>query len=343
MALRKIKWVITGVLALISSILSVALLSCEFVLRLFMSASTKRASAVSSAAATTRRRSNAPCPVEATTNDPSIWFDHRRQAFVHRGRLVPGLLPSLQKLLYPRYNWMEARKRSPRVNSARHQHVDMEATENGSTSLARQQCSGKQNGSKLDRQLHHSIQLARRYNLKPEVFTNSQKRRAAMKDRTPKEKKHLETIVANFILPTVNFWRMCAIKHYTPQYSQVTVGNPLVPVATKVDVKCWDEAKRGVVIIENKVGYANHYHAATGNMLAPHQDKPDSAYNQHQIQLAVTSELHRTYFPSQPIAASYVWKYDADGVSVHPLESWAKDRAARVVQLLAMQRAHRVE
>jgi hypothetical protein len=220
---------------------------------------------------------------------------------------------------------MEAKKKIPRRQGL---------AETEDITRARKQCQGKQSGCRLDTQLHQTIQLAQKLCLSPCVFINSLKRRIASKALTKRESLHLERIVSKLTLPALNFWRMCAIKHYTPQYSQVTVGSIDARLATKVDVKCIDDKTKGVVLIENKVGYNSFHHSSTGNMNAPYSTINNCTYNQHQIQLAMTTELHKQTFKNQNIVQSIVWKYDATGVSEFPLENWARDGAKEVLKLV---------
>lgn len=142
----------------------------------------------------------------------------------------------------------------------------------------------------------------------------------------------LHRMINNMNLPTLNFFRMCVLKGFTPQYTQVTVGCNIARVATNVDVKCIDKNNE-IVLVENKVGYAHQYKSAsTGLMNAPYQDRNNSAYNQHQVQVAMTAELHRIHFPLQIVKRSVVWRYDETGVTQYKLESWAQNKAKDVIR-----------
>lgn len=144
-------------------------------------------------------------------------------------------------------------------------------------------------------------------------------------------------MAASLTLPARSFFKMCVLKGLAPRYSQVTVGCPRARLATKCDVKCVDQHGR-VVIIENKVGYANNYKVGHAMMRHPYSDRTNSCFNQHQIQLALTTALHRIHFPGQSIAQCMVWKYDAQGVTVYPLEDWARSKAAQVIDIVARSR-----
>lgn len=140
--------------------------------------------------------------------------------------------------------------------------------------------------------------------------------------------------------PALNFWRLCVIKNYVPTYSQVTVGSISARVGTRVDVKCVDAANNNApVLIENKVGYSHQYHAANAQMCAPYADHSNCPYNQHQVQLAVTTHMYDTTFPrsnssTQPTGA-FVWRHDEAGICEYELEPWARQGAAEVLRLAA--------
>jgi len=263
-----------------------------------------------------------------------IAFCHKRKAFVLQGKLVSGLLPTLRASLYPTYDWAKARSMNPNATSSSPTTTRSPSTTKKTTILAQQQCHGRTNGVKLDLQLHQSIRIARQFKLSPDTFINSQKRRKAMSMQTNRDITRVERLISSLELPALNFWRMCALKHYTPQYSQVTVGCIPARIGTNVDVKCIDDASKSVILIENKVGYASYYHSYTDQLAAPFTNKTNSAYNQHQLQIALTTEMHKQTFPRQKIARSCVWRYEADGVSEFPLEEWAAAGASTVLQSL---------
>ena len=262
-----------------------------------------------------------------------IQWNHKRKAFELQGKLISGLLPSLTALLYPTYSWMEARDIQRRQMQHRPPPPPPPTTTQPSQQRSSSTCRGKEQGSKLDRQLHQCVLFAKDYNLSPGVFVNSKARRAAQRHMPSRAAQRLERMTAKLSLPSLNFFRMCHLKQLRPMYSQVTVGSVIARVATRVDVKCIDR-NGDVVLIENKVGYSGFHHTGTAPMRAPFTAKSNCTYNQHQVQLAMTALLHRCQFPSQRISECFVWKYDDLGVSVFPLEAWAKEGAGAVHEML---------
>jgi hypothetical protein len=120
---------------------------------------------------------------------------------------------------------------------------------------------------------------------------------------------------------------MCVVKCLSPQYSQVTVGCTAARVATKLDVKCVNSSG-DIVLIENKIGFANYYEIACGVLKAPYEGTPSTARNHHQLQLAFTKALHDRQFSVSGIKIKrsncFVWRFTEDGVTEYPLERWAE-------------------
>lgn len=251
--------------------------------------------------------------------DENIRFDPKKKVFVLRNRVVSGLLPRLQRLLYPSYTWEEAVSlAAKKANKPRGKPV------------RQSEFHGLSNGKKLDKQVGHAIYFARIHGLDCSVFVSEKERLKATKKLPKSAATRLLQMSTRLALPAQNFFRMCAARGFRPLYSQTTVGCRVTPVATMVDVKCVD-ANGCVVLIENKVGYSEHARASTGPMRFPYQDQSDCAYNQHQVQLAATTLLHNMTFPAEKAVSSFVWRHDEEGVSQYPLEDWASDRISQVL------------
>lgn len=254
-----------------------------------------------------------------------IQFDPRRRAFVYRGRLVSGLLPSLQALLYPEYTWAQASRLSSMQNAGRPKQPQK-------TKQKDPKCHGPASGRQLDRQLSTAIQFARTHGLECSLFVNAEQRRQCR--LTPPLARRLQQIAARLTTPARHFFRMCHVQQLTPVRSQSTVGCVRTPIATMVDVTCISKTDGAVVLIENKVGFSTYLHASTGRMHRPCDDRSNSPYNQHQMQLALTTHLHNMTHPHQPASRSFVWRYDETGVTQYPLEAWASEKAPLVLNLV---------
>jgi hypothetical protein len=279
-----------------------------------------------STSATTKKKKTKKIVPRLPGVDEQIRFDVKRKAFVYRNHVVSGLLPRLQRLLYPDYDWdlavaMQKKKQTENRKGEK------------DTKKRKAECHGLSSGKKLDRQLSQAIYFARTRQLDCSVFIHAGKRQAASAKLTQRDAARLCQLSAHLCLPAQNFFRMCSARRITPMFSQTTVGCKVTRVATMVDVKCTD-ADGGVVLIENKVGYSQFARASTGNMRYPYLAQTNCAFNQHQTQLALTTLLHDTTFPSQKATASFVWRYDENGVSQYPLEDWARQGAEQVLSLM---------
>jgi hypothetical protein len=253
-----------------------------------------------------------------------IVWDHRRRAFTMDGRLISGLLPQLQRLLYPDYSWEVVRANTPTQTRPK----------NACSSTYRTLFHGKANGSKLDRQLHVAVQFAHDHSLPCCVFFDSKKRRLARQSLPQRTATRLERLASHLLPPALNFFRMCHLKQLTPQFSQVTVGDVRARVATRVDIKCVNEHGQ-TVLIENKVGYNDGtYMHGNSRMRPPFAARVNSAYNQHQIQLALTEAMYQRQFSTHTVAESYVWRFDETGVSSFPLQAWARQEALTVLNMI---------
>jgi hypothetical protein len=98
------------------------------------------------------------------STDPNpITFDYKRKAFVSDGKLIAGLHPTLQSLIYPHYNW----KRAHKLN--RH----------GLQSYTPMHTHGIRAGVKLDSEIGKTVSMYVKHQLNPSVFYSVDDRRKA--------------------------------------------------------------------------------------------------------------------------------------------------------------------
>ncbi len=270
-----------------------------------------------------------------------IKFDYRRKVFVYNNnRLVRGLLPCLQKMLYPKYDWMKARIKQFKVikqsqiqqyHQHQRQHQPTQNQTQTAQDLTQKQQEGMKRGNKLDYQIHRSILFSRQYDIPPVAFVNSIKRKQQGIPEGTREK--LERMIGSFTDNTLHFWQMCVVKQLRPVCSQLTVGDVEANLATRVDVVCEDHMKNSV-LIENKTGYTTYYHDACGPMQTPCTRRNDSPYHQHQMQLAMTVLLYLQTYPWRSTVSSFVWRYDHSGVTEYPLDDHAIEDATKLMQII---------
>jgi hypothetical protein len=252
-------------------------------------------------------------------------WSRRFRSFAHKQHPMRGVHPTLTRLFYPKYDYH------------RLAYGPTTATAAGKLTKHRP---GMRAGILVDTELKRIIQLRAKYNLSMAVFTTyaSQakfKTSAKASELTPRDLSLVGKRLSNAVY---RLWQTFHRLNLTPKASQVPVGCIALRVATAVDVVCVDSQMRHV-IVEIKTGFAGYYLRHTGNQLkhitpAVH----DSAANQHQLQLLLTTELYRRTFPGHRIAAPVLLRVDALGVDVLPLQAWAKQAWKKIYMLLLASR-----
>jgi hypothetical protein len=256
-------------------------------------------------------------------------WSRRCRSFTHKQHPLRGVHPTLTSLFYPKYDYKKLA------------YGPMTATAvSGSGVRMTKHRPGKRAGLLVDTELKRVIQLRQKYNLSMTVFTSyaSQvkfKKSSKASDLTPRDTSLLSKRLSNAVY---RLWQTFHRLNLIPKASQVPVGCTALRVGTAVDVVCIDSQQRHVVV-EIKTGFAGYYLRHTGNKLkhiTPSID--DSAANQHQLQLLLTTELYRRTFPTHRIGSPIVLRVDALGVDVLPLQVWVKQAWKKIHMLLLASR-----
>jgi hypothetical protein len=126
---------------------------------------------------------------------------------------------------------------------------------------------------------------------------------------------------------------------YDLAYAQVGCAAPGTNICTFADLVCRYGTR--LVPVEIKACAAHYYDRGTGRLRAPFGVHSNAPRNQHQLQLAVTTELLRSTFPTHAWAdGALVVRVDADGLQTLPLQPWAAKAARAMVEKMHAQRFH---
>lgn len=209
-----------------------------------------------------------------------IQFDKR--SFRYRGRVVPGLLKPLKRMLWPGYDYDRANDRASRRFTKK------------DTSL-RLPSDGRHRGERVHTQI--------------EVLTNFGTE--AVKKTKKKGHAVIDEYTRKFLL-ALKCWNL------RPVCSELSLYDPTVGIATKADLICLDDKNR-TVLVETKTGYYASWDRACGRMRGP-LAKPlsDSPRNQSLMQLLFTKRMiERTY--GTRVDRAVVIRVDPDGVTPYKL------------------------
>jgi hypothetical protein len=133
---------------------------------------------------------------------------------------------------------------------------------------------------------------------------------------------------------TVKFMSALDVLGLDPVATQTKVGDRGERLATAVDLVARDRKTDRVVLIELKCGFNNYMDTSTGRMKHELKAYPNSPRFQHQLQLAVTTELFVRTFGIRPKTA-YVLTANDHGVAYHELEESFRRAAPAVMARVA--------
>jgi len=194
-------------------------------------------------------------------------------------------------------------------------------------------------GSRVDKQLQQVTACLRDY---PHlsVATFLQPKTAAVADARQTVRYRIQTLRGTLNKHTREILRVLQIRGLRPLQSQEVVCHEALRIGTAVDLVCRNERTTQVCVLEIKTGYDGYYfHHTTHNMLPPFEKLNDSPHNQHQLQLAMTLLMFsRVYGLKYQSLEAYVVRSHAGGVTVYPLESWARNSLPAMQQAILRQR-----
>jgi len=257
-------------------------------------------------------------PHEKSTD---VHWSAKRKSLVGSGnKRLPGLLKKLAAKFYPDYSYKSATK-GPTVKLA--------------TGVRKLKC-GKAVGNRFDRAVGESIHLVRKYNFDPEVFWIKSMYAKALQRHTllKTHKKQLmqiykaNTTKTNLSTPYVRlFWKAITDLKLIPQDVQVEVRHPTLNIGTLVDMVAKGKGRKRHPI-EFKTGFVSYLDKHTGTEMKHFEEEKvtDSCRNQHQLQLAASSDMYFTthHIPKEERGEPLIMYFQPTGVKVVTLAEWAK-------------------
>jgi hypothetical protein len=182
------------------------------------------------------------------------------------------------------------------------------------------------------------VKLMRKYKLSAECFFDPKCCQAAMKRVTRKIDREK---LAKLVLPVKRqgshagtvalygrqFWREMYKLELFPVATQVPVCHQTLRLGTLVDVVAYSRKTKNFRLIEVKTGYDKCYRKHNNKKVkAPFQAQTDSAYNQHQLQLAFTHVMYRHTYPTKRLDSPLLLRFFAsDQPDRIGLQKWAID------------------
>jgi hypothetical protein len=109
----------------------------------------------------------------------------------------------------------------------------------------------------------------------------------------------------------------CEDHKLTILHCQFPVANKAAKICTNIDIIAKDTNGK-TVIIELKTGYRRYKFNYVGSMKHPFEQLHDSPYNQHQLQLFITTHLFKLSFANTPCRSILLYLYE-DEVVQHDL------------------------
>ena len=248
-------------------------------------------------------------------------FSRAFNAFCLQGKALRGVHPIITQAFYPYYKYEQAIYGPASAHTSSNKHA-----------LTRFK-PGMRTGTLLDNELKRTIKLCRKYDLPASAFV-SHERQVAHANRIGVTKADMLLFKKKSSIATLRVWQTFVKLNLKPLRAQVPVGDLNLKAGTGVDVECVDEFNCKVVI-DTKLGFQAYYHKHTGHMLKsilPQQT--DCPANQHQLQLLVTFELYRLAHPGAKMGPAYIFRVDAFGVEVIPMQGWVKTNASSIFKII---------
>lgn len=240
-------------------------------------------------------------PLHRAPADP-VRFGVGHGFFVGEGSLR-GVTDVIKRLFTPRYN--------PKFARGEAAHAAQKARAVGARRVRGAGRGGMARGRKVDSQLARVVRLLHHAGLSVDQYLGKAplpvtRESKDQVDELERLRKKAHPFVGHLLNALVH-------KLEDPLYpidAQVAVGcYRRLRLGTGVDLVCRDE-RGGVWIVEIKTGYTENYRQFCGYMRAPFNERDDSPYHQHQIQLLLTTVLYRHTFPLSKVVGACVVRID---------------------------------
>lgn len=239
-------------------------------------------------------------------------FDRFQKCFVKGKQRIPGLLPLLAARFYPRYSYTKATLNKEESDQTEYQQRQAKKKQH-------RRAVGVDIGIALDRQISRTVSVFKHFpDADIHIFTSRKLLDAAPLPQWAKDE------CKNLIPQTFAFWQAMEALKLRPVDSQVAVAaeHEGRHYATAVDVLCVDRNGEHV-LVECKSGFTGYYTRCTGYMASPLHLHTDSLANQHQLQLAATTQMFKNTFPDKVVSKSVIIHVEGTKVSCYNLKPWA--------------------
>lgn len=249
-----------------------------------------------------------------------------------QGVPLRGVHPTIKSTFFPNYSY-EAAAYEKEVNPSS-MNDSMSACNIGKgKKKATRMRPGIHAGLLVDREMKRTVNLQNKYNIPVETFTSSQAKKMYITHRGFElSDSDIKLFKQRCSTATTLIWQTLHRLKLTPFTTQLPVACRFLNVATAADLICRDTNNK-FVIVEVKTGFTHYYHRHTKhNLMYITPPQTDSPCHQYQLQLALTYELYRRTFPSNPVASAFVLRVDGFGVELTPLQKWTKDNFGRIIQ-----------
>jgi len=251
----------------------------------------------------------------------TLHYDTKRKSFLLDQQSLKGLHSAISDCFFPAYTFDRATL------------GPVEETKTKTKSPGRRQTAAKQRaqirglllGSRVDKQLQQVTACLVDYpHLNVRDFLLP--KHAEVRDARLAVRHRIQTLRGTLNKHTREIIRVLSVRDLRPIQSQVVVCHEELRIGTAADLICRHNKTGRITILEIKTGYDGYYfHHTTHNMLSPFTKMNDSPHNQHMIQLALTMSMYaRVYGLKIQNLEAYVVRSYAGGVTVYPLEAWAR-------------------
>jgi hypothetical protein len=124
----------------------------------------------------------------------------------------------------------------------------------------------------------------------------------------------------------------------SPLGAQVVAGSESMGIATACDVVCYHRDTKQYCVIEVKTGGSSYYFKCSKvGMNVPFNGQTDCVYNQHQLQLWLTTHLYQLTYPTHQVMGSVLLRLFPEGFETYPLEPWITKHAQQALCTICKQ------
>jgi len=257
-----------------------------------------------------------------------VKYKKKFNAIQLHGKTLKGLTKFLPKLFYPAYTYFKAtnNNRSGDDTKTSYSHEGTKYKKiKGSMTI----------GRGFDKAVTDCVKLLAKYRkfMKLEAFIDPNWIKPYVKSMTPADVRKLKQLNNRRNPYFKCFVTLMKKKKCIPVAEQVPVGNNSLGIGTLVDVVVWDTKEGKYRCTENKTGFENYLEKSSGScMLAPFNDQPDHALNQHHLQLGITHELYKSTFPAHKVGEPMLLRFHSSGVDEYTRPDWIKKNVNKMIK-----------